>query len=78
MVIVYFVTDFASSCLGSAVIHVRSSDWRIVRCVGQAVLPVGHRLLHLRSDPSDEAQPLVGLTVLIIALIIQSDTKSSS
>ncbi len=62
--VVYVVTDSASFCQGSAVIHVCSSDWCAVWCVGEAVLPVGHCLLHLRPDPSDEAQPLVGLTVL--------------
>lgn len=51
--------DSTSSCQGPAVIHVCSSDWCVVGCVGEAVLPVGHCLLHLRPDPTDEAQPLV-------------------
>ncbi len=49
---------------GSAVLHVCSSDWCIVGRVGEEVLPVGHCLLHLRPDSSDEAQPLVGPTLL--------------
>lgn len=67
----------ASSYQGSAVLHVCSSDWCAVRCLGQAVLPVGHRLLHMRPDPSDETQPLVGLTVLCwhnYVNVIQRDT----
>lgn len=54
------------SCPGSAVVHVRSSDWCAVGRVGPALLPVGHRLLHLRPDPPDEAQPLVRLTLSVL------------
>lgn len=62
--VVYVDTDFASSCQGSAVIHVCSSDWCAVGCVGEAILPVGHCLLYLRTNPSDEAQPLVRVIAL--------------
>lgn len=46
---------------GPAVFHVGSSDWSVVGRLGSALLPADHRLLHLRSHPPDEAQPLVGL-----------------
>lgn len=62
--VVYVDTDSASSCQGSAVIHVCSSDWCVVGCVGEAILPVGHCLLYLRTNPSDEAQPLVRVIAL--------------
>lgn len=62
---------------GSAVVHVGSSDWRVVGRLGAALLPADHRLLHLRSDPPDEAQPLVGLPAATRqnrgALIVLSD-----
>lgn len=44
---------------GPAVVHVGPSDWCAVRRVGEAFLPAGDRLLHLRSHPTDETQPLV-------------------
>ncbi|MEQ2211762.1 hypothetical protein XENOCAPTIV_014935 [Xenoophorus captivus] len=49
---------------GPAVVHVCSSDRSAIGRMGSKIFPSDHRLLHLRSDPSDEAQPLVGLHVI--------------
>ena len=62
--VVYVDADSASSCQGSAVIHVCPSDRCVVGCVGEAILPVGHCLLYLCPNPSDEAQPLVRVIAL--------------
>lgn len=44
---------------GSAVVSERSSDWCSVRRVGQEVLSLTHRVLHLCSNSFNEDQPMV-------------------
>lgn len=61
----FAVTD--SSSLGPFVVHVCPSDWCVVGRVGEALVPFGHRLLHLRPDPPHETQPLVGHCLVHLA-----------
>lgn len=46
---------------GPAVFSECSINWCSVRCVGPEVLPAAHCVLHLRSHPSHEDQPMVRL-----------------